>query len=168
MKKINTKYEILSAYLDGELSPGEAKKLEERIKFSKELQDKLNELRKIKQLTASSFEKLPEAPYFETRLAAGLHSKSLFYERFRRWIPAISFTALAILLMVFLKFHPGALDRLVEQQKVNLAGFYQENLRPLFFASDLSNEDVFNFAFSKQLPLDKSNGQYLKLGYDQE
>lgn len=166
MRKRNTKYEMLSAYLDGELSPHEVRELEEKIKLSKELQEKLAELKKIKQLTISAVKKLPEAPYFETRLAANLNHKGLVLERFRKWIPAISFTALAIVLMVFLKFNPGVIDKLVEQQKTNLAGFYQENLRPLFFASDLSNEDVFNFAFTKQLPLDKSKGQYLKLGYD--
>jgi hypothetical protein len=166
MRKYNAKYEILSAYLDGELSAGESEELEEKLKFSKELQDKLNELKSIRNLTVSSFKRLPEAPYFETRLAANLNHKGVFFDRFRKWTPALSFTALAIVLMIFLKFNPGVIDELVEQQKTNLAGFYQENLRPLFFASDLSNEDVFNFAFSKQLPLDRSNGQYLKLGYD--
>lgn len=167
MRNYNTKYEILSAYLDGELSSREARELEEKIRLSKEMQEKLAELKKIKQLTKSAVKKLPEAPYFETRLAANLNRKGLLFERFRKWIPAFSFTLLAVVLMVFLKFNPGVIDELVQQQKTNLAGFYQENLRPLFFASDLSNEDVFNFAFSKQLPLDKSKGQYLKLGYDQ-
>ncbi len=166
MRKYNSKYEILSAYIDGELSAGEAKKLEEEIRVSKQLQDKLAELKKIKQLTVSSVKRLPEAPYFETRLAANLNHKGFLFEKYRKWVPALSFTALAIILMVFLKFNPGVIDKLVEQQKTNIAGFYQENLRPLFFASDLSNEDIFNFAFSKQLPIDKSNGQYLKLGFD--
>lgn len=166
MKKLNSKYEKLSAYLDNELSAGEARGLEDEIKFSKELQDKLNELKRIKQLTVSSVKRLPEAPYFETKLAASLNGKGRTYDRFRKWIPAIGFTALAAVLMIFLKFNPGVLNELVEKQKSNIAGFYRENLKPLFFASDLSNEDVFNFAFSKQLPLDKTNGQYLKLGYE--
>ncbi len=166
MKSTDIKYEILSAYIDGELSAIEAKELEDKIKFSKELQEKLEELKKIKTLTVTSVKRLPEAPYFETRIAANLNRKDTGWEKYRKWVPAFSFTALAIALMVFLKFNPGVIDRLVEQQKTNLAGFYQENLKPLFYASDLSNEDVFNFAFTKQLPLDKSNGQYLKLGYD--
>ncbi len=166
MKKSNTIYEQLSAYIDGELSSEQIRQLEEKIKFSKELQDKLSELKRLKQLTISSVKRLPEAPYFETKLAANLNHKGQIYDKFRKWIPAVTFTTLAAVLMIFLKFNPGAIDELVEQQKTNLAGFYQENLRPLFFASDLSNEDVFNFAFSKRLPLDKSNGQFLKLGYD--
>ncbi len=166
MKSSNKKYEILSAYLDGELSDVEVKELEDKIKFSKELREKLEELKRIKKLTVSSVKRLPEAPYFETRLAVNLNHKGVVWEKFRKWIPAFSFTALAVVLMIFLKFNPDAIDRLVEQQKTNLAGFYQENLKPLFYASDLSNEDVFNFAFTRQLPLNKSNGQYLKLGYD--
>ena len=166
MNKMNTKFEMLSSYLDGELSPSKVKEIEQEIKFSKELQAKLDELKKLKHLTTSSYKRLPEALYFETRLAANLNSKSKLFERYRKWIPATAFAGLAVVLMVFLKFNPGLIDELVEQQKTNLAGFYQENLKPLFFASDLSNEDLFNFAFSKQLPLDKSNGQYLKLGYD--
>ncbi len=165
MKYLNKKYEKLSAYLDEELSSQEVKEIEEELKFSKELQDKLNELKRIKKLTSSSINRIPEAPYFETRLAASLNNKGHRFEKFRKWVPAISFTALAAVLMIFLKFNPGVITQLVEQQKTNLAGFYKENLKPLFFASDLSNEDIFNFAFSKQLPLDKSNGQYLKLGY---
>lgn len=166
MKKENTKYEKLSAYLDDELSSHDVKEIEEELKFSKELQDKLNELKRIKQLTVSSVRRIPEAPYFETRLAANLNSRGGYFEKLRKWIPALTFTALSAILMVFLKLNPGALNELVEQQKTNLAGFYQENLKPLFFASDLSNEDIFNFAFSRQLPLDKSNGQYLRLGYE--
>lgn len=166
MKKLNTKYEKLSAYLDEELSSQETREIEDELKFSKELQDKLNELKRIKKLTVTSIKRIPEAPYFETRLAATLNNKERHFEKLRKWIPALGFTALAVFLMIFLKFNPGALNELVEQQKTNLAGFYQENLKPLFFASDLSNEDIFNFAFSKQLPLDKTNGQYLKLGYE--
>jgi hypothetical protein len=36
----------------------------------------------------------------------------------------------------------------------------------LLYAANLTNEDVFNFAFNHQLPLDKTNSQYLQLGYD--
>lgn len=165
MKYLNKKYEKLSAYLDEELSSQEVREIEEELKFSKELQDKLNDLKRIKKITVSSINRIPEAPYFETRLAASLNNKGRGFEKYRKWLPALSFTALAAVLMIFLKFNPGVITELVEQQKTNLAGFYKENLKPLFFASDLSNEDIFNFAFSKQLPLDKSNGQYLKLGY---
>ena len=54
MRNYNTKYEILSAYLDGELSHREVRELEEKIRHSVEMQEKLAELKKIKQLTKSA------------------------------------------------------------------------------------------------------------------
>jgi hypothetical protein len=162
----NIKYEKLSAYVDGELSPEERDKFEEEIALSRNLQIKLDELRKLKQLTAASTKKLPESPYFETRLFASLESHKSSFFRFNKLSPFVGFALLTILLMVFLKFNPQVINRLVEQQKTNLAGFYKQNLKPLLYAANLSNEDIFNFAFENRLPLDKNNSQYLQLGYD--
>jgi hypothetical protein len=160
------KYEKLSAYLDGELSPQEKDKFEEEIALSQDLQKKLDELRKLKQLTSASVKKLPESPYFETRLFASLQGQKSSSHRFKRLSPFVGFAVLTVLLMIFLKFNPQVIDRLVEQQKTNLAGFYKQNLKPLLYAANLSNEDIFNFAFDNRLPLDKNNSQYLQLGYD--
>lgn len=68
--------------------------------------------------------------------------------------------------MVVLKVNPKLIDNIVEQQKSNLAGFYKENLQPLLYAADLTNEDIFNFAVYQELPLDSANQQILKLGFD--
>jgi len=68
--------------------------------------------------------------------------------------------------MVILKFNPDVINNLINQQKSNVAGFYKENLQPLLFAADLNNEDIFNFAMYKQLPLDTKDKQYIHLGYD--
>ena len=48
MKTFYKKFEMLSAYLDDELSDIERKQLEEELKFSKELQEKLAELKRLK------------------------------------------------------------------------------------------------------------------------
>lgn len=69
--------------------------------------------------------------------------------------------------MVILKFNPDVINNLVNQQKSNVAGFYKENLQPLLFTADLNNEDIFNFAMYKQLPLDTKDKQYIHLGYDE-
>ena len=45
MKKSNTDIELLSAYVDGELSPAEKKYIEEKIKSSLELQKELADLK---------------------------------------------------------------------------------------------------------------------------
>jgi hypothetical protein len=162
----NLFYEKLSAYVDGELPPDQSDLLEREIALSPDLQKKLEELRKLKQLTSDSSKKLPESPYFETKLFASLSEHKKRFSRSVKFYPIAGFLALTVLLMIFLKFNPQIIDRLVEQQKTNLAGFYKQNLKPLLFAADLSNEDIFNFAFYHQLPLDKTNSQYLQLGYD--
>ena len=159
-------YEILSAYIDGELSPAEKIRIEEKIKSSLELQKKLAELQKIKSLTAASYKTLPESPYFETRLFAELGSRKPWYKKIAKWSPAIGFAILAVALMLVLKFNPDVIENLIENQKTNIAGFYKENLKPLLFTADLNNKDIFNFAMYKKLPLDKSNNQYLEVGYD--
>ena len=167
MRKISEKdIELISAYIDGELSENEVQQLEKRISELPELQNKLNELKRIKKLTTNSFSSLPESQYFESRVMQSIHSGNSAKVKLRKWAPAIVFGLLAVGLMVILKLNPGVLDRLLESQKTKIAGFYQQNLRPLLYAADLTNEDIFNFAFYKQLPLDKSANQYIQLGTD--
>jgi hypothetical protein len=81
-------------------------------------------------------------------------------------MPAAALAAVTIVIMVVLKFNPGILDKMWEDQKVAIAGFYKENLQPVLLAANLTNEDVFNFAFNNELPLDNTRQQYLLLGYD--
>jgi len=73
---MNKDIELLSAYLDGELSPEEIKQLEEKLSYTPELRDQLTELKRVKELTKSSINKIPEAPYFETRLFSYLEEKT--------------------------------------------------------------------------------------------
>ncbi len=160
------KYERLSAYIDNELSDEELKKLEEELKFSKDLQDKLEELKRIKALTVSSVKSIEENPFFETRLAASLKIKTPWYRKIKKYSPVIGIVAASVLLMIVLKYNPRIIDRVVDQQKSNIAAFYKENLKPLLFTANLSNEDIFNFAFYHQLPLDEQKKQCLQLGSD--
>jgi len=165
MKENKEDLKLLSSYIDGELSPEEIKKLEEKIKSSLELQKHLEELKRLKKLT-SSVKRIPESPFFETRLMAELEDRKSSSYKIKKWYPAIGLATATIILMVVLKFNPGFISNLWEEQKSNLAGLYKENLQPLLFAADLNNEDIFNFAFNKELPLDNSRKQYLHLGYD--
>jgi len=166
MKKNNTDIELLSAYIDGELSPAEKKYIEEKIKSSLELQKELSDLKKLKELTSSSVNRISESPFFETRLFANLNAESQSKFNIKKWIPISSLTVITLALMAVLKFNPNLLDDLIKQQKSNLVGFYKENLQPLLYAANLTNEDIFNFAVYQELPLDKTNNQILKLGYD--
>jgi hypothetical protein len=166
MKKIGTEKELLSAYVDGELSPAEKKAIEEKIKSSLELQKELSDLKKLKELTSTSVDRISESPFFETRLFANLNTDTSNRFNIKKWIPIGSLTLITLALMAVLKFNPGFIDNLIEQQKSNLAGFYKENLQPLLYTANLTNEDIFNFAVYQELPLDSTNQQILKLGFD--
>ena len=166
MKTAKRDFELLSAYIDEELSAEEKSKLEQKIESSLELKKKLEDLKKLKKLTTSAYSPPDESPFFETRLFAEIDSRKPWYHKIKRWSPAIGFAALAIALLVVLKFNPGIIKNIIEEQKSNIAGFYKENLQPLLFAADLNNDDIFNFALYKQLPLDKNKNDYLLLGKD--
>jgi len=166
MKRLDKDKELISAYLDGELSLFEKKQIEEKIKGSLELQKALSDIKKLKELTNSSYERVSDSPYFETKLFANLNSKEKSAFNIRKWIPVSTFAVVAVALMLVLKFNPNLINDIIKQQKSNLEGFYKENLQPLLYAANLSNEDIFNFAVNQELPLDSSNTQLLKLGYD--
>ena len=164
MKNLHKDFKLLSAYIDDELTPGEKSEIEEKLLSSRELQQKLRELKKIKELTTFSYKKVEENPYFETRVGAALSFDNHKKNKVKKWYPAIGFTIVTIALMIILKFNPTLIEDIVNQQKTNLSGFYTENLKPLLLTAGLTNEDIFNFALSKQLPLDKSSNKFLVLG----
>ncbi|MHB8581115.1 MAG: hypothetical protein ACYDA4_14835, partial [Ignavibacteriaceae bacterium] len=164
MKLYTKKYELLSAYVDNELSDIEIKKLEDELRFSKDLQEKLSDLKKVKELTSTSIKSLPENHYFDTRLSAKIRNDDPWFFRMRKYFPVAGIVALSIAVMVVLKVNPGIVNHLFEKQKSNISDFYKQNLKPLLYAADLTNEDIFNFAFYHQLPLDNQKHQYLFLG----
>jgi len=165
LKKALQNLELLSAYLDNELTQSEKAELEKLLATSLELRKKLEDLKKIKQL-GNRVTRIPESPFFETRLMAAIEDQKNETSRIKRWLPAAALAVVTIIIMVVLKFNPGLIDKMWEDQKVAIAGFYKENLQPVLLAANLTNEDVFNFAFNNELPLDNSRQQYLLLGYD--
>jgi len=80
----------------------------------------------------------------------------------KRWLPLAGLAVLTISLIFFFKQKDSG-DFLKEQSS-NLLSFYTQNLKPLLAGSSITREDVFNFAFYQELPLDKDNNQYLQLG----
>lgn len=164
MNKFYKEYEMLSAYIDGELTKEEVKYLEAKLAVSKDLQQKLTELKRVKELSQSSFHKAAESPYFETKLIASLNSGNSSGFKMKRWIPVLGISLATIVLMLFLRSNPKFFNAIIEEQKSRIAGLYTENLKPLFITAGLTNEDVFDFALYRKLPLDKQKGQYLMLG----
>jgi hypothetical protein len=157
--------ELLSAYMDGELSQSEKAEIEKLLQTSLELKKQLEDLKKIKQFT-QRIKRIPESPFFGTRLMAAIEGQKSEATRKSRWLPATVLAIVTIAVMIVLKLNPDFLDHIWNQQKVNLAGFYKENLQPVLLAAKLTNEDIFNFTFNNELPLDNSRKQYLLLGYD--
>jgi len=89
MKKRYDEIELLSAYIDGELSHEEEKTLEEKIALSKELKEKLAGLKKLKQLTQKAYKPITESPYFETRLTAEINSSNPVFVKLKKYSPII-------------------------------------------------------------------------------
>jgi len=165
MKNDLQNMELLSAYLDDELTQSEKTEVENLLSTSLEMQKKLDDLKKVKQL-AYGIKRIPESPFFETRLMAAIEGQKSEPSGIKRLMPAAALVAVTIAIMVVLKLNPGFVDRMWEDQKVAIAGFYKENLQPVLLAANLTHEDIFNFAFNNELPLDNNRQQYLLLGYD--
>jgi len=167
-KNINNNYELLSAYLDGEVSSEQIKEIENKLSESSLLRDKLAELKRLKEITNSSYSPPPESHYFETVLNQKINEERKFRRRLKSFMPAYGLFALAIIVILLLKIEPIVFDNSIHNRDARYAGTYNNNLKPLLFAANLSNEDIFNFAFYKMLPLDNKNKQYLQLGTDKE
>ena len=168
MNKFYKEYEMLSAYVDGELTKEETDYIEEKLAVSKDLQQKLTELKQVKELSQSTHQKVAESPYFETKLIASLTSENSSRFKMKKWIPVVGISLATIVLMLFLKSNPKFFDTIIEEHRTKLAGLYTENLKPLFITAGLTNEDVFDFALSRKLPLDKEQGKYLMLGSNED
>ena len=165
--KSNKDYEFLSAYFDGEVSLEQKHEIENKLASSADLRNKLKELKELKKLTNLSFKPIPESPYFESVLNQKIKENKKRRHNLRIFAPAYGFGILTIIVILLLKFNTNILNNVFDNRNTNIAGLYNSNLKPLLFATDLSNEDIFNFAFYKQLPLDNNNKQYLQLGTDE-
>ncbi|MBT8380095.1 MAG: hypothetical protein KJN64_12780 [Ignavibacteria bacterium] len=165
MSKYEKYSELLSAYIDQELSGGEVAELEKLLTESKELRKKLDELKEVKNLT-SKIKRLPESPYFETKVIAEIEKDHSGFRKFKRWTPAFALGVVTIVVMAVLYLNPNIISNFWQEQKSAIAGFYKENLHPVLYAANLTNDDIFNFAFNNQLPLNETRDKYLHVGYD--
>lgn len=163
MKKFVNDFENVSAFFDDELSSTEKATMHEKIRNSSALRDALSSYAQIHK-NVSSLPPLPDDPSFESRLYDTIENeKKGFFHFFSFRKPVIAFATVTILLMVFFKFNPNVLDNMFEEQKSNLEEFYAQNLRPLFLEDKVSNDDLMNFAFHKEIPINKSSNQVLRL-----
>lgn len=95
-------------------------------------------------------------------------NKNRFNELVKKYLPVASIILLTFLLMVFFRSHKRSISKLIEEGKNNLISFYAQNLKPLFASTEITNEDVFNFALYKSLPIDKDNKKLLLVSHEGE
>ncbi len=66
---------------------------------------------------------------------------------------------LTILLVVI--FRSKKLDQYIKEGSSGLASLFTKDLKPLIFTSEITNEDVFNFAMFNSLPVNKKENKLL-------
>jgi len=158
--------EQLSAYLDDELPKHEKEIIEDKLLTSTVLRSEAEEGRKVKEQLAS-LKHLPEDEYFASRLVERIKSEKKSDKIFSFLKkPVIAFGIVSISLMGVLKFYPDFFPTFLSKQKSNIVDFYTQNMKPFIYAADLSSEDIFNFAFNNNLPLNKEDRQMLQLDRD--
>ncbi len=80
----------------------------------------------------------------------------------------IAVTLVTIALLLFFKYNKKDVENLLDNSKNNLLAFYTQNLKPLVYKTNLTNEDVFNFALHNNLPIDKNEQKILQLGLNED
>ena len=158
--------EQVSAYIDDELPKHEKAMPEDKFITSEELRTELGENRKVKEVL-SSLKRLPEDEFFASRLMEkikGAKKSDTFFSMLKK--PVVAFGIVSISLMGILKFYPDFFPTFLSKQKTNIINFYTQNLKPFTYVADLNSEDIFNFAFNNNLPLNKEDHQMLQLDRD--
>ncbi len=164
MKNYEKDFELISAYLDNELTGDTKEYIEKLIAGSEIHREKYDELKKIKKLV-SEVKAIPESNYFEEALNEKLYPQKKYYINHRKWAPVYGLAVLTIILMIIFRYNKEGIDTILEEQKAGLFEFYTSNLAPLFTGRDLSNDEIFEFAFNKNLPIDENQDQFLVIGY---
>ncbi|MFC2135068.1 hypothetical protein ACFLTH_10660, partial [Bacteroidota bacterium] len=91
--------------------------------------------------------------------------------KLKKYLPGAALFILTLSLMIFFKYNKQEIRSMIETGKGNLFDFYTQNLKPLLFKTDISNEDIFNFALYQNIPIDKAEKKVLQIneessGYD--
>ena len=85
----------------------------------------------------------------------------------KKTFPYAALLLVTVILMIYFKQNKS-LESYVIEGKSNLINYYTENLKPLFFKTEITNEDVFNFALHKNIPVDKVKNDLLQINNEDE
>ncbi|MDP2037386.1 MAG: hypothetical protein Q8S39_10430 [Ignavibacteria bacterium] len=91
-------------------------------------------------------------------------AKNLFTaENIKKYFPLILLLILTFALMLFFKSNKKGISSMIEEGKKNLLSLYTGGLRPLISETEISKEDLFNFALYQSLPVDQAKNKVLVL-----
>lgn len=77
----------------------------------------------------------------------------------KKWSNIIGLSLLTFGLMIIFKQNSVHVDHIENK----LLKFYTKNLHPLFVKTEITNEDIFNFAIYQNLPIDKNQNKVLEI-----
>jgi PAS domain-containing protein len=168
--------ELLSAYVDGELSVAEVAEVERLIREKPELDARVQELRRMKALLAQK-KPLPQQLGFWTRLSTELARREREEDNLlpfpRKLLPYVSFAAIVLVATIgFLLFEEQeSVIEYVNQQAEQVQKAVEENLLgssilPLF--SNIDKNQVLQFALFGTLPLDAKAETALRVDEEAE
>ena len=87
------------------------------------------------------------------------------YESLKKWAPVAVIVLLTAILMVYFKV--SNIDYIsIQNVGRDIVAEYTKNLKPVFSRTKLTKEDLVNFAFYENLPLDKQNNTVLQIKSD--
>jgi hypothetical protein len=89
------------------------------------------------------------------------------FAKVKKYFPFVILILFSIALMFFFKHQKLEISKSIANVKNNLISFYAENLKPLLSQTNISEEDIFNFALYNSLPLDKEKNKVLVISEDQ-
>lgn len=87
------------------------------------------------------------------------------YELLKKWMPIAGIVLLTAALMIYFKItNVGYVS--IHNAGRDIIAEYTQNLKPVYSRTELTKEDLVNFAFYKNLPLDKENNTVLLIKPD--
>lgn len=94
-----------------------------------------------------------------------MKSKAEFRKKLVAYWPYLALFFLTTTLM-FIFYDNNSSTETFRKGKNALLNFYTDNLMPMFYRTEVNNEDIFNFAVYNTFPIDKKENKVLKIKED--
>lgn len=84
----------------------------------------------------------------------------------KKYLPVTPIILLTLILILIFRYNKEKVGNLIEEGKKDLVSFYMDNLYPIFSKSQITTEDIFNFALFNTIPIDKNKDKVLLITED--